>query len=195
MCCKLTRMICTGEGRLLLLLLLLLPVYHHSYCSYYQSTTTLTAPTSTPTALLRVWLTSLQQGISSSLHHMMEEQEPETGIQWEDSDTEEAQDSKAQAGGAGGATAATGSKARGGGRRGGSRNAGQLLKVILLLLLLLLLQCYQSSMISLRTISEILLVQQSSMFSGELELNEDHFTYFWSTFPMLSYFYLFVFFS
>jgi len=49
--------------------------------------------------LYRLWMTSLQQGISSALHQAME---PETvtgssgAIQWEDSDTEEAQDSKAK---------------------------------------------------------------------------------------------------
>jgi len=50
--------------------------------------------------LYQFWMTSLQQGISSALHEAME---PETVsnsrstgvIQWEDSDTEEAQDSKA----------------------------------------------------------------------------------------------------
>ena len=62
-----------------------------------------------------VWLTSLQQGISSSLHDMMEGGSPsqDSSIVWEDSDTEEAQDSKV-------------SKARGG---GGTRNAMQLLEI------------------------------------------------------------------
>jgi len=42
-----------------------------------------------------VWLTSLQQGISSSLHDMMEDTTGgDSSIVWEDSDTEEAQDSK-----------------------------------------------------------------------------------------------------
>merc|ERR1719244_2462492 len=47
-----------------------------------------------------VWLTSLQQGISSALHEAMDS---ETGsvssVQWEDSDTEEAQDIKNRSGG------------------------------------------------------------------------------------------------
>jgi len=41
-----------------------------------------------------LWLTSLQQGISSSLHDMMEDKSEDNPIVWEDSDTEEAQDSK-----------------------------------------------------------------------------------------------------
>ena len=63
-----------------------------------------------------VWLTSLQQGISSSLHDMMEGGSPsqDSSIVWEDSDTEEAQDSKV-------------GKARGGG--GGTRNAMQLIEI------------------------------------------------------------------
>jgi len=43
----------------------------------------------------RIWLASLQQGISSALHEAMEGDSGGSGsIQWEDSDTEEAQDSK-----------------------------------------------------------------------------------------------------
>jgi len=43
----------------------------------------------------RIWLASLQQGISSALHEAMEGESGGSGsIQWEDSDTEEAQDSK-----------------------------------------------------------------------------------------------------
>jgi len=47
----------------------------------------------------RTWLASLQQGISSALHEAMEGDSGGSGsIQWEDSDTEEAQDSKARGG-------------------------------------------------------------------------------------------------
>jgi len=62
-----------------------------------------------------VWLTSLQQGISGALHDMMEGGSPsqDSSIVWEDSDTEEAQDSK-------------GGKARGGGV---GRNAMQLVEI------------------------------------------------------------------
>jgi len=59
-----------------------------------------------------VWLTSLQQGISSSLHDMMEGSQEDSSIVWEDSDTEEAQDSKV-----------------GKNRGGGGRNAMQLLEI------------------------------------------------------------------
>jgi len=63
-----------------------------------------------------VWLTSLQQGISACLHDMMEGGSPsqDSSIVWEDSDTEEAQDSKV-------------GKARGGG--GVGRNAMQLVEI------------------------------------------------------------------
>ena len=61
-----------------------------------------------------VWLTSLQQGISGALHDMMEGSPQDSSIVWEDSDTEEAQDSK-------------GGKARGG--AGAGRNAMQLLEI------------------------------------------------------------------
>jgi len=45
----------------------------------------------------RLWLASLQQGISSALHEAMDGESGGSGsIQWEDSDTEEAQDSKAR---------------------------------------------------------------------------------------------------
>jgi len=45
----------------------------------------------------RTWLSSLQQGISSALHEAMEGDScGSDSIQWEDSDTEEAQDSKAK---------------------------------------------------------------------------------------------------
>ena len=47
----------------------------------------------------RVWLASLQQGISSALHEAMDGESGGSGsIQWEDSDTEEAQDSKNRGG-------------------------------------------------------------------------------------------------
>jgi len=47
----------------------------------------------------RTWLASLQQGISSALHEAMDGESAGSGsIQWEDSDTEEAQDSKARGG-------------------------------------------------------------------------------------------------
>merc|ERR1719352_487770 len=47
----------------------------------------------------RTWLASLQQGISSALHEAMDGESGGSGsIQWEDSDTEEAQDSKARGG-------------------------------------------------------------------------------------------------
>merc|ERR1719414_2935841 len=49
--------------------------------------------------LYRLWMTSLQQGISSALHQAMEPEKvsgSSGAIQWEDSDTEEAQDSKAK---------------------------------------------------------------------------------------------------
>ena len=62
--------------------------------------------------MYRVWLTSLQQGISSSLHDMMEGSQEDSSIVWEDSDTEEAQDSKV-----------------GKNRGGGGRNAMQLLEI------------------------------------------------------------------
>jgi len=45
-----------------------------------------------------VWLASLQQGISSALHEDMEADSEGGSVGWEDSDTEEAQDSKARAG-------------------------------------------------------------------------------------------------
>jgi len=50
-------------------------------------------------SLYRLWMTSLQQGISSALHEAMEpdiSSSSSGGIQWEDSDTEEAQDSKSK---------------------------------------------------------------------------------------------------
>eukprot|EP00092_Neocalanus_flemingeri_P015121 GFUD01016338.1.p1 GENE.GFUD01016338.1~~GFUD01016338.1.p1 ORF type:complete len:839 (-),score=276.93 GFUD01016338.1:342-2858(-) len=60
----------------------------------------------------RTWLASLQQGISSALHEAMDGESGGSGsIQWEDSDTEEAQDSKA----------------RGGQKK--DRNAGQILDI------------------------------------------------------------------
>ena len=44
----------------------------------------------------KLWLTTLQQGISSALHdEISRDEDSEAGIQWEDSDTEEAQDTKA----------------------------------------------------------------------------------------------------
>jgi len=47
----------------------------------------------------RTWLASLQQGISSALHEAMDGESGGSGsIHWEDSDTEEAQDSKARGG-------------------------------------------------------------------------------------------------
>ena len=50
--------------------------------------------------LYKLWLTTLQQGISSALHDEISQEDNEddnSAIQWEDSDTEEAQDSKARA--------------------------------------------------------------------------------------------------
>jgi len=50
--------------------------------------------------MYNVWVTSLQQGISTALHESMQAMEPDPAdtsggaIQWEDSDTEEAQDGK-----------------------------------------------------------------------------------------------------
>ena len=45
----------------------------------------------------KLWLATLQQGISSALHQeISREEDSQAGIQWEDSDTEEAQDSKAK---------------------------------------------------------------------------------------------------
>ena len=43
----------------------------------------------------KLWLATLQQGISSALHQEISREEDSQAIQWEDSDTEEAQDTKA----------------------------------------------------------------------------------------------------